>query len=112
MGGDAQPQVHAQVVSALIDGGVDVATAIAMPRWFVEPEEHFAAPEAVRVEPRFTPGLIEGLESMGHEVTRTAAFDSLLGHCHAIELVDGGPAAGGSLAAATDPRSAGLPATW
>ena len=28
MGGDAQPQIHAQVVSALVDGGVDVATAV------------------------------------------------------------------------------------
>jgi hypothetical protein len=35
----------------------------------------------------------------------------MLGHCHAIELVDGGPAApDGSVAAATDPRSHGLPA--
>ena len=25
MGGDAQPQIHAQVVSALVDGGLDVA---------------------------------------------------------------------------------------
>jgi hypothetical protein len=41
------------------------------------------------------------------------AFDSGLGHAHAIELVGGGPAVdGGSLAAATDPRSAGLPAVW
>ena len=39
-----------------------------------------------------------------------AGYDGSLGHEHAIELVDGGPAAGGSLAAATDPRSAGLPA--
>ena len=32
------------------------------------------------------------------------------GHEHAIELVDGGPAGDGTLAAATDPRSYGLPA--
>jgi gamma-glutamyltranspeptidase/glutathione hydrolase len=112
MGGDAQPQIHAQVVSALVDGGVDVATAVAMPRWFVEPEEHFAPPEAVRAEPRFRPGLLKGLEALSHEVTRTSGFDSLVGHCHAIELIDGGPAEGGTLTAATDPRSAGLPATW
>ena len=50
---------------------------------------------------------------MGHPLTRTIPFDGLLGHAHAIELVDGGPAApDGSLAAATDPRSAGLPAVW
>jgi hypothetical protein len=37
-------------------------------------------------------------------------FDPDLGQEHAIELLDGGPAApGGSLVAATDPRSAGVP---
>jgi gamma-glutamyltranspeptidase/glutathione hydrolase len=112
MGGDAQPQIHAQVVSALVDGGVDVATAVGAPRWFVEPEEHFLPPDAVRAEPRFRPGLLEGLASMGHPLTPTEPFDGWLGHAHAIELVEGGPAAGGTLAATTDPRSQGLPATW
>ncbi len=111
MGGDAQPQIHAQVVSALVDGGVDVATAVAQPRWFAEPEEHFAPPDTVRAEPRFRDGLLDELVAMGHPVRPVRAFDSMLGHCHAIELVDGGPAApDGSVAAATDPRSHGLPA--
>ena len=112
MGGDAQPQIYAQLVSALVDGRVDVATGVAAPRWFVEPEDHFMPPLAVRAEPRFRPGVLEALEAMGHPVTRTAPFTGELGHCHAIELVDGGPAEGGTLAAATDPRSAGLPATF
>jgi gamma-glutamyltranspeptidase/glutathione hydrolase len=112
MGGDAQPQIHAQVVSALVDGGVDVASAVAAPRWFVEPEVHFAPPVEVRAEPRFAPGVLESLAELGHPVTPTAPFDGRLGHAHAIELVDGGPTEGGSLAAATDPRSAGLPAVW
>ncbi len=112
MGGDAQPQIHAQVVSALVDGRVDVATAVAAPRWFVEPADHFEPPVEVRAEPRFAPEVLEALRSFGHPVTEIAPFDSLVGHAHAIELVDGGPAAGGSLAAATDPRSAGLPAAW
>ncbi|MDQ2966070.1 MAG: gamma-glutamyltransferase, partial [Chloroflexota bacterium] len=111
MGGDAQPQIHAQLVSALVDGGVDVRTGVSEPRWFVEPEEHFAPPVEVRAEPRFAAGVLDRLEAMGHPVTRTEPFDSELGHCHAIELVNGGPAAGGgSLATATDPRSEGLPA--
>ena len=113
MGGDAQPQIHAQVVSALVDGGVDPATAVGAPRWFVEPEEHFAAPIEVRLEPRFRPGIADALRSLGHPVTEIEAFDGLVGHCHAIELVAGGPTEPeGSLAAATDPRSAGLPAAW
>jgi gamma-glutamyltranspeptidase/glutathione hydrolase len=112
MGGDAQPQIHAQVVSALVDGGLDVATTVGAPRWFVEPDKHFDPPVQVRAEPRFADGVLEALEALGHPVTRVEPFDSGLGHAHAIELVDGGPASDGSLAAATDPRSAGLPAVW
>ena len=110
MGGDAQPQIYAQLVSALVDGGVDVQTGVTAPRWYVEPGEHFAPPVEVRLEPRHRAGIAKALEVLGHPVTLMAPFDSELGHEHAIELVEGGPAApGGSLAAVTDPRSAGLP---
>ncbi len=113
MGGDAQPQIHAQVVSALVDGGVDIATAVGAPRWFVDGPEHFAPPVDVRAERRYDSAVLEALEAMGHPVKRTIPFNGALGHAHAIELVDGGPAEpGGSVAAATDPRSAGLPAVW
>ena len=113
MGGDAQPQIHAQVVSALVDGDVGLTSAVGAPRWFVEPEEHFAAPVEVRLEPRFRAGMADALRGLGHPVTEVEPFDGMLGHCHAIELVAGGPAAAdGSVAAATDPRSAGLPAAW
>jgi gamma-glutamyltranspeptidase/glutathione hydrolase len=110
MGGDAQPQIQAQLVSGLVDGGLDVRSAVSAPRWFVEPADHFAPPVEVRAEPRFEAGVLEALAALGHPVTAIGAFDSLVGHAHAIELVDGGPAAGASLAAATDPRSSGLPA--
>jgi gamma-glutamyltranspeptidase/glutathione hydrolase len=112
MGGDAQPQIHAQFVSAVVDGGVDIATAVAAPRWYVEPRELLSPPIDVSLEPRHPPGIAERLRDLGHQLVPTAPFDSNVGHEHAIELVDGGPAAGGSLAAATDPRSDGLPAAW
>jgi len=113
MGGDAQPQVHAQLVSALVDGGLDIRTAVSIPRWFVEPAAHFEPPREVRAEPRFEAGVLEALEAMGHPVSRVEPYSGLLGHEHTIELAGGGPAAeGGSVAAATDPRSAGLPAVW
>jgi gamma-glutamyltranspeptidase/glutathione hydrolase len=112
MGGDAQPQIHAQFVSAVVDGGVDVATGVAAPRWYVEPRELLTPPIDVSLEPRYAPGIVEALRGLGHQIVPTAPFDSNVGHEHAIELVDGGPAAGGTLAAATDPRSDGLPAVW
>jgi gamma-glutamyltranspeptidase len=113
MGGDAQPQVHAQFVSAVVDGELDIRTAIAAPRFYVEPRDHFAPPTAVSLEPRHAAGIDDALRALGHELVPTAAFDSNLGHEHAIELVAGGPAEpDGSVAAATDPRSEGLPAVW
>jgi len=87
MGGDAQPQVHAQLVSALVDGGLDIRSAISIPRWFVEPAAHFEPPREVRAEPRFGSGVLEALEAMGHPVSRTAPFDGRLGHEHAIEIL-------------------------
>ncbi|MEI8332324.1 MAG: gamma-glutamyltransferase family protein [Chloroflexota bacterium] len=112
MGGDAQPQIHAQVVSALVDGGLPPEAAVAMPRWFVDPVAHFEPPTIVRIEPRVGRATLDGLEARGHRLDVVDPFWSGVGHCHAIELVDGGPAAGGTLAAATDPRSEGLPAAW
>jgi gamma-glutamyltranspeptidase/glutathione hydrolase len=112
MGGDAQPQIHAQLVSALVDGGVDIRTGLTAPRWYVEPRAHFAPPADVWLESRHRAGIAEALEALGHPVTMAAPFDSNLGHEHAIELVDGGPSMGGSLAVATDPRSEGLPAVF
>jgi gamma-glutamyltranspeptidase len=109
MGGDIQPQIHVQLVSALVDGGADLATAVGAPRITVEPDGWFAPPVNVEADGPLMPGVEPTLRSLGHRLTRVA-YDGELGHEHAIELVDGGPAAGGSLAAIADPRSAGLAA--
>jgi gamma-glutamyltranspeptidase len=109
MGGDIQPQIHVQLVSALVDGGADIATAVAAPRITVEPDGWLAPPVRVLADGELASGVEAGLLERGHRVGNVS-YDGGLGHEHAIELVDGGPAAGGSLAAATDPRSAGLPA--
>ncbi|HEY7701865.1 MAG TPA: gamma-glutamyltransferase family protein, partial [Candidatus Limnocylindrales bacterium] len=62
MGGDAQPQIHAQFVSAIVDGAVDIATAIGAPRWFVGPRELLAPPVDVHLEPRHAAGVAETLQ--------------------------------------------------
>jgi gamma-glutamyltranspeptidase len=113
MGGDAQPQIHAQFVSAVVDGGLDIRSAVTAPRWFVGPTGAPAPLVEVRLEARHQPAVAAALVASGHVVTPARPFDSGLGEEHAIELVAGGPAApDGSLAAATDPRSEGLPAVW
>jgi gamma-glutamyltranspeptidase len=113
MGGDAQPQIHAQFVTSVVDGVVDIGTAIAAPRWFVEPRDLLTPPRDVNLESRYRSAIADLLRDLGHELVPTGAFDSALGHEHAIELVNGGPSsADGSVVAATDPRSEGLPAVW
>ena len=110
MGGDIQPQIHAQLVSALVDGGADVATAVAAPRVVVEPAGSLAPPVAVFTDGELAPGVAEGLRPARPRPRPGRPTTAASGHEHAIELVDGGPAGGGTLAAATDPRSFGLPA--
>jgi gamma-glutamyltranspeptidase/glutathione hydrolase len=109
MGGDIQPQIHVQLVSALVDGGADIRTAVAAPRVVVQPAGWFAPPIAVVADGDLAPGVGAELAALGHPVGR-AGYDGSLGHEHAIELVDGGPAMGGTLAAIADPRSMGLAA--
>ena len=106
MGGDIQPQIHAQLVSALVDGGADVATAVAAPRVVVEPAGSPAPPVAVFTDGELAPGVADGLLQRGHDLGRVG-YDGSLGHEHAIELIDGGPADRGTLAAATDPEARG-----
>jgi gamma-glutamyltranspeptidase/glutathione hydrolase len=110
MGGEIQPQVFAQVVSAMVDGGVDPATAVAAPRWAAASDEHLGAPTLTLLESRYRGEVIEGLRARGHEVSVVEPWSSGMGHAHAIELgTDDGEA---WFAAATDPRSEGLPGAW
>ena len=109
MGGDIQPQIHVQLVSALVDGGADIAAAVAAPRVCVEPDGWFAPPVAVLTDGTLADGVADELAALGHRLS-TVPYEGGLGHEHAIELVDGGPATGGSLAAIADPRSAGTAA--
>ncbi len=96
MGGDAQAQVHAQLLSAIVDDGTDPQAAIDAPRWRVEPWDW-----KVRIEVGTDATVPEGLRARGHHVVEVGALDSGMGHAHAIR-----PAAVG-YTVATDPRAEG-----
>jgi gamma-glutamyltranspeptidase / glutathione hydrolase len=113
MGGEIQPQIFAQVVSALVDGGADVATAVAAPRWAANMSEHHGPPSLTVVESRYHHSVVEGLRARGHEVLQQGDYDPGMGHAHAIELLrDDDTGTVTAFAAATDPRSEGAPAVW
>ena len=101
MGGDGQPQIHLQVLSALLDRGTDLGTALDAPRFIVD-----VGDGAVAVESRATAGLFQGLADRGHEVRRLDAYDDQAGHAHLIEVTEHG------YAAASDPRCDGAAVGW
>jgi len=96
MGGDAQAQVHAQVLTQLIDDGADPQAAIDAPRWRVEIFDWH-----LRAERRMDPVLLADLAARGHGILETPAYDTGMGHAHAIERRPFG------YAVATDPRAEG-----
>lgn len=112
MGGEIQAQVFAQFVSAVVDGGVDIGTAVAAPRWAADMEQHMGPPTLTILESRYHASVIEGLRGRGHDVRVAEAWSSGMGHEHAIELVRNPSTDDTTFAATADPRSEGLPAVW
>jgi gamma-glutamyltranspeptidase/glutathione hydrolase len=96
MGGDAQAQVHAQLLTQLVDDGADPQAAVDEPRWRVETSDW-----KLRVERRADPAVLADLAARGHELIETAAYDGGMGHAHAIAIGANG------YAVATDPRAEG-----
>jgi gamma-glutamyltranspeptidase/glutathione hydrolase len=77
-GGDGQPQWNLQMISAMIDGGLDVQAAIEQPRWTSYPgtdPDSVTNPFRVGIESRIGTDAIADLEEMGHVVFTQGAWD-------------------------------------
>lgn len=99
-GGDGQPQWNAQVFSAIVDSGYGVREAIELPRWTSFPSTDPAglpAPYELRMEAGFPERTMRELETLGHDIRRLGALQTV-GGMQAI-MVQGDTYAGGS-----DPR--------
>ncbi|MGH7320972.1 MAG: gamma-glutamyltransferase family protein, partial [Candidatus Rokuibacteriota bacterium] len=103
MGADGQPQIHAQVYSALIDFGLDLQQAIEAPRWLAGRFALGDPREPLNVEARFSAATLAGLEARGHAVVRWPPWSELAGHAHGIEIEPGSATRMG----AADPRADG-----
>jgi len=111
MGGEIQPQVFAQFLSAVIDGGLDIAAALAAPRWAADVAGHMLPPSLTVLERPYSEEVADGLRRRGHEVSWSAPFSSSMGHAQAVEIVEDSAGAR-SLAAAADPRATGAALAW
>lgn len=105
MGGFMQPQGHVQVLSALLDDGLDPQAALDLPRFCIDVEESGGR---VALEEGIPAKVSSDLKKMGHPVYIVRGFDrSLFGRGQVI-LRD---AETGVLCAGSDPRADGCAMT-
>jgi len=129
MGGDAQPQIHVQLLTAMLDFGMNAQQAIAAPRWRsglvrVNPvrgrqeimqgqrgvDGHLDRylEELVMLERRFPSGVPLLLDILGHRTNVVGPWDDGMGHAQAIVIDPSGYIFEG----AADPRCDGLAMGW
>lgn len=99
-GGDAQAQIQMQLISNVVDFGMDPQAAIEAPRWIAGTSD---SPATVTIETGFPEGTIAGLAARGHNMTVIEGWNPNAGHAQMI-LVD---AQSGVLKGGADPRADG-----
>ncbi|MGI8825384.1 MAG: gamma-glutamyltransferase [Chloroflexota bacterium] len=103
MGGSAQPQIHVQLLTRLIDQGLPLDAAIDAPRFdAVLGADHEGRP-IIALEDRFPRDMLSALSDKGDAVRELEGYSSRVGHAHAIQVLDDGVYVG-----AADPRADSL----
>ena len=95
-----QPQGHLQVVSNVVDFGMNPQEALDAPRW------QWVSGLKIDVEPNFPAASAQELARMGHEVTPQLTANDF-GRGEIIWLTEHGTFAG-----AAEPRTDGCVAAW
>jgi gamma-glutamyltranspeptidase/glutathione hydrolase len=129
MGGDAQPQIHVQLLSAMIDFGKNVQQAIAAPRWrsgvmpigasrrkqdlmhFQRSMDGYGqrdVAEVVMLENRFSRDVPFLLDMLGHHTIVEGPWEDGMGHAQAIRI----DPTTGTFEGGADPRCDGLALGW
>lgn len=101
MGGFMQPQGHVQVLSALVDHGLDPQAALDLPRFCIDVEESGGR---VAIEDGMPQSTFDGLAKMNHPVYAVSGYDRALFGRGQIILRD---PESGALCAGSDPRADG-----
>ncbi len=101
MGGHGQAQTHLQVLFRHYVEHDEIQSAIAAPRWLLDPGDWRLA-----AEKRFGPEWASAMAERGHHLEVVGSFDTRMGHAHAIGLDSSG------LLVATDPRAEGAALGW
>lgn len=104
MGGDIQPQVHVQLMTKVLDYGIDPQKAVDWPRWII-PCTIYERPSTMYFEPGLESSLTRLKSSImsryGLSIEEFGTFSSSTGHAQMIQFNRQ------SLAGAADPRGDG-----
>ena len=105
MGGSAHAQIHAQILTRMLEGGLPAREAVDHPRWLVGGLQVGGGP-AVVAESRVGEDVTRALQDSGMQVEPLKPWDEQVGHAQVVSRrPDGG------LEAASDPRADGTAAT-
>jgi gamma-glutamyltranspeptidase/glutathione hydrolase len=102
MGGSGQAMFHVQVLTNLLDYGMDPQEAIERPRFVIGTFTPGEPEDTVHLERRIAPAVAEALRRLGHPVKAAPDFFVRTGHAHAITLHEG------TMFGGADPRGDGV----
>jgi gamma-glutamyltranspeptidase/glutathione hydrolase len=102
MGGNGQAMFHAQVLTNLLDYGMDPQEAIERPRFLIGEFLPNDPADAIHLEDRVPARVFSGLRRKGHNIKPAPALFPRVGHAHAIAFRDG------LMLGGADPRGDGV----
>lgn len=102
MGGNGQAMFHVQVLTNILDYGMDPQEAIERPRFLIGEFLPNDPADAIYLESRVPARVFTGLARRGHNLKPAPALFSKVGHAHAIQFCDG------LMLGGADPRGDGV----
>ncbi len=102
MGANGQAMFHIQVLTNVIDYGMDIQEAIERPRFLVGAFAPGDTADTTHLEGRISRRVVAGLERRGHRVRVASDFFHKVGHAHGIAIQNG------TLMGGADPRGDGV----
>ena len=104
MGGDGQPQTMVQLVTGLLDDGLDPQAVVARPRWVARTDARFTPLRSLAIESDgVDDATVEALRGLGHQVELVEPLTPLMGWAQVIRRLPDESYEGGA-----DPRADSL----
>jgi gamma-glutamyltranspeptidase / glutathione hydrolase len=101
MGGNGQAMFHTQILTNLLDYGLDPQEAIERPRFLIGAFLPGEPDDTIHLETRVPAEVVDGLRARGHAVKPAPEFFMKTGHAHVIAFQDG------TMLGGADPRGDG-----